>query len=120
MIYLFISRFLIALTVALLYARFANGQHTDALRSGAFTFMGILFILLGWIAYLRLDGVSLPKPFMKRLHYHKKPMRTYGDMIDYTDEPIVSFDDLEDDEKDICCLCGDAACAVIFLVLSFL
>ena len=40
-------------------------------------------------------------------------------MMDYTDEEIVSFDELEDDEKDICSLLANLICFVLFLILSF-
>ena len=99
MIYMATNRFLIALILLLL---------------------GVCFVLLAWIAWLRLDGVRLPKLMMKRVNIRKKPVRSYGDMIDYIDEQPVTFDDLDDAEKDVCCLLSDLACAAVFLVLSFI
>ena len=71
------------------------------------------------IAWLRLDGVKLPKVMMLRINPRKKPARMYGDMIDYVDEqPQVAFEDLDDGEKDVCILGADLFCCAAFLVLS--
>ena len=114
------TRFLLALVVVLLFERFASNIRPDY-RAFGFTGAGLIFALLAWVAYLRFDGMHLPKLLMKRVNIKKKPMRTYGDMIDYVDEePPVSFDDLEDEEKDICCFFADIVCCVLFIVLSFL
>ena len=85
-----------------------------------FMFLGILFAALAWIAYLRLDGVRLPKLMMKRVSIRKKPARGAGDMIDYVDEqPPITFEELEADEKDVCILWADLACFAVFTLLSF-
>ena len=116
-VYMTFTRFLLALTAALLFDHFASSA-ARPLRAYAFLFMGVFFFALAWIAYLRLDGIKLPRLMMLRLNIRKKPARTYGDMSDYTDEKIVSFDDLENDEKDVCCLTADLFCFVVFMLLS--
>lgn len=87
------------------------------IKSYACLFLSIFFLCLAWIAWLRLDQFHLPKLMMKRWNPKKKPFRTYGDMIDHIDEPITSFDELETDEKDVCCMLADAVCVVLFLIL---
>ena len=54
------SRFLCALTAALLWNEFVN---TGGLwpKSRAFVFFGVLFAAAGWLAYLRVDGARIPK-----------------------------------------------------------
>jgi len=118
LIYMICTRFPISLLVILLIDRFVKSQ-TNLRMYGAFFFC-VLFVLLAWIAWLRLDGIKLPNLMMKRVAMKKRPVRTYGDMIDYVDEPIPSFDDLGTEEKDVCCLLADAVCAVILLILSFI
>ena len=40
-------------------------------------------------------------------------------MIDYVDEPPpVTFEELDDDGKDVCILGADLFCCAVFLVLS--
>lgn len=119
-VYTLSSRFLPALAAALLAEHFWGGP-LRSVRAYAFVFLGALFALLAWIAYLRLDGVRLPKLFMLRVDLRKKPQRMYGDLIDYVDEkPPASFSDLEDAEKDACLLGADAVCAAAFLLLSLI
>lgn len=118
-IYMTFTRFILSLTAALLIEHFISDPLRD-ISAFAFVFFGIFFAVLAWIAYLRLDGIKLPKFMMKRVNPSKKPAIKYGDMIDYTDEEIVSFEDLEDEEKDVCILIADVVCAVIFLLISLL
>ncbi len=118
-IYMTFTRFILSLTAALLIEHFIKDPLRD-ISAFAFVFFGIFFAVLAWIAYLRLDGVRLPKFMMKRVNPSKKPAIRYGDMIDYTDEEIVSFEDLEDEEKDVCILLADIICCVIFLALSLI
>lgn len=120
LIYMTCNRFVIALTFILLADRLFIKDEVTPFISFSFAFTSILYAALAWIAYMRLDGVFLPRLFMKRMHFKKKPQRTYGDMIDYVDEEPVSFDDLDDDEKDACCFFADAFCFAVFLILSFI
>lgn len=118
-IYQAASRLGVGLLVSFIWYRFANPSGLD-INTHAFFFMAVFFIILAWLCYLRMDGLRVPKIKMKFLKkIFKKPQRNYGDIADYTDEEIVSFDDLDDREKDICLLHADLICAVIFLVLSF-
>lgn len=118
-VYMTFTRFILALTASLLIEHFVSDPLRD-ISAFAFVFFGIFFAVLAWIAYLRMDGIKLPKFMMKRVNLSKKPAIKYGDMIDYTDEEIVSFEDLEDEEKDVCLLLADVICAVLFLVLSLI
>lgn len=119
-IYMTFTRFLAALAVVLIWERFFNTSGLPNAKMFGFSFAAVLFALLAWIAYLRLDGLKMPKLLMKRVNIRKKPTRSYGDMIDYTDEEPVSFDELEDDEKDFCILVSDLICCLAYFALSFL
>lgn len=119
-IYMASTRFLLALTLVLLLDRFTGTKSASDIKMFGFVFSGVFFALLAWIAYLRFDGMHMPKLLMKRVNIRKKPQRSYGDMIDYIEEEPVSFDELEDEEKDICCFFADLICCVLFVALSFL
>ena len=116
-IYMATNRFLIALILLLAANLILKGSHILMYTA---LLLGVTFALLAWIAWLRLDGVRLPKLMMKRVNIRKKPVRSYGDMIDYIDEKPVTFDDLDDGEKDVCCLMSDLACCIVYMVLSFI
>lgn len=116
-IYMVLTRFGIAFCAARLLDFFID----DPVRNiavYAYSFMTVLFFLMSWIAWLRLDGIRLPKPLMLRWQPKKKPVRTYGDIIDHVDDDIVTFDMLESSEQDVCCLFSDLVCLIVFLILA--
>ncbi len=117
-IYMTFTRFLLALFILLLANHLIAPDGRD-LRGMLFLLGAALFALLAWIAWLRLDGMKLPKLMMLRVNPRKKPARSYGDMIDYVDEkPPVTFEDLDDAEKDLCILGADLICCALCLILS--
>ena len=119
-IHMSFTRVVLSLTIALLWNEFVNINAALPMRTFAFLFLGIFLLAMGWMAYLRLDGIKMPT-FDKRLfEWRKKPKRSYGDMIDHVDEYVISFDDLEENEKDVCRLTANILCGVIFLLLSLL
>ena len=119
-IYMTFTRFLLALFILLLANHLIAPDGRD-LRGMLFLLGAALFALLAWIAWLRLDGMKLPKLMMLRVNPRKKPARSYGDMIDYVDEkPPVTFEDLDDAEKDLCILFADLICCALCALLSLL
>lgn len=120
MIYMTFTRFILGLFIALLADFFLSASAGRNLKETLFLLTSAVFAVLFWIAWLRLDGIKLPKFMMKRINPRKKPSRMYGDMIDYVDENAPeTFEDLEDNEKDVCILGADAACCILFLIISF-
>ncbi len=113
-------RAVLGLTAALLWNQFVNIKSALPMRTFAFLFLGVFFLVMVWMAYLRLDGIKMPTIDRRLFEWKRKPKRTYGDMIDYVDEAAVSFDEMEEDERDFCRLAADLVCGVVFLVLSIL
>lgn len=119
LIYAAFVRLVLGLFVGLLADFFLRESAGRDLRSDAFLVLALLFALMAVIAWLRLDGVRLPKPMMLRINPRKKPTRTYGDIADHLDEtPMVDYDDLDDEEKDICLLSADLFCFAAFLAAA--
>ncbi len=120
-IHMTFTRFLLALAAALLIDFFLGPAAKRDLRETAFLLFAFLFALLAVIAWLRLDGMHLPRLMMLRVNPRKKPSRMLGDMADYLDErPGPVFEDLEDEEKDLCLLLADGVCCALFLIASLL
>ncbi len=116
-IYKATSRFAYLLCVALIWDRFINQGKQPIGLSLAFGLIAIGFLLAGWLAYLRMDGVSIPR--LPARHKKKKKIDSlFGDMIDYVDEPIVEYADLEEDEQNVCLMLSDVLCAAVYGVLS--
>ncbi len=120
-LYTAFSRLVLGLFTALLGDHLFSGAAGHPLRSNLFLLASVVFALLAFIAWLRLDGVSLPKFMNLRVGPRKKRARIPGDMIDFVDEePVIPFEDLEDDEKDCILLCADLICFLVFLAASCL
>lgn len=111
------TRFVLALAAALLVDFFLRPSSGRDLREDLFLLAAALFALLAFVAFLRLDGLKLPRLMMLRVNPRKKRSRMYGDMADYLeDAPDPSFEDLEDDEKDACLIAADLVCCALFLL----
>jgi hypothetical protein len=119
-VYMTFIRAILGITAALLWNEFVNIKSALSMRAFAFLFLGVFLLGMGWMAYLRLDGVKMPVLDKRLFEWKRKPKRTYGDMIDYVNEATVSFDELEEAEKDFCRLAADMMCGIVFLVLSLL
>ncbi len=120
-IYMTFTRFILSLFIILLADFFLSPGAGRPLKSTAFMLGAFFFAVLALIAWLRIDGLKLPKLMMLRVNPAKKPSRMYGDMIDYIDEkPEIGFNDLDDNEKDFCILAADLFCFIIFLIIALI
>lgn len=111
------SRFLYALTLALLWNRFVNTGLVTI--DYAYTILGVLFLAIAWFDYLRLDGINVPLMNLIPFNTKKRSSGAFGDMTDHLDEGGPSFDDLTQVDRDTCSLIANVSCGAIFLVLSF-
>ncbi len=120
MIYKTFTRFVYALLLSLLWEKFVSDGVNSKMH--AFLFFGVFYGLMAWISFLKLDGVRMPHltEWLTSSLPHRKPERAYGDMADYVDENVVSFEELEDEEKITCILFADVICCALFLALSFI
>ncbi len=116
-LYLAAFRLMVALIFLLILTRLvANGPAPDLVAG----FLTILFALFTYLVYLRMDGLRIPRVKYIRPRKKNDPLRSAASMSDYTDEePPVSFDELEPEEKDLCSFFASLVNAVIFLILSF-
>ena len=121
LIYMTFTRFVLSLFILLLIDFFLAPNAGRPIKSTLFLLGSAVYALLALIAWLRLDGLKLPKLLMMRVNPRKKPSRMYGDMIDYIDEkPGIVFEDLDDREKDLCILAADLFCFIVFLAAGLL
>lgn len=116
-VYKAFTRLILALTASLAWNEFVNHGLAER-RSWPFVFFAIFFAAAAWMSYLRLDGIRAPQFDRRIFDWKRKPPRMYGDMIDYVDEDVPDFDDLEEDEQHLCLLIANAVCCVIFAVIS--
>lgn len=118
LIYQCVVKSVIALVIALLWKRWINPSESFSLVQDAFFAVGLIFILLSWFQYLSLDGIHLPH----LLGGGKKKKRRRGsrDIVDFVDEKIISFSELEDDERTVVRLFSDIISGLIFLVIAII
>jgi hypothetical protein len=114
------TRIILSATAALLLSEFTKSATALPMRMFAFIFLGVFFFAMAWMSYLRMDGVRMPTLDRRLFEWKRAPKRTYGDIIDHVDEDVISFDDLEENEKDLCRLIADLICGTVFAALSFL
>ena len=120
LVYQVFTRYLISLCIALLWARFIAPRVVGSSVSWGFQFFAAFYVVMAWMAWLRLDGVRMHTFDRKLFRRKKKPPIVYGDMIDHVDDPIPSFDDLEPAEKDLTLLYADIITALLFVLTSLL
>ena len=118
LIYLTAYRLMAGMIILLALARLVKNGPAPSMVAG---FLTAAFALLAYLVYLRMDGLRVPR--MKYIRPKKKPdpLRSMGSMTDHTDDdPGVSFEELEEDERDFCSLIANLVNLVIFAVISFL
>ncbi len=118
LVYMTITRLMTALIFLLAISRFLENGPTAAMISG---FLAALFALFAYLVYLRMDGLKIPRMKHFKTKKKKEPVITQSSMTDHMDDDApVSFDELEDDERDCISFVSSAINFVIFTVLSFI
>lgn len=114
-IYQCATKLSVALVLALLWDRFINVSGMFYVVRDAFLVAGIFFLMLAWFQYLKLDGMKVSKTSSEEKNKKKKRHIT-KDIVDFADEKIISFAELEDEERIVCRLTGDVVCSLLFLI----
>lgn len=117
-LYKCVFRAVIAWVLLLLWNRYvvsAGKTGLTLMRDGCLT-AGIIFLGSAWFSYLRLDGVK-PALFRKKQE-KKKPRRGNSDIVDFADEHIVSFAELDDEDRLICSMTANLICAGVYLLIA--
>ena len=117
LIYLVFTRGILALLAAQLVHFFAPKEWPLSMFSNLALALGVLFLLGAALARLRMDGVKIPRVKLPR-YKRKDPAFMAGDIADHIDDEVIRFDDLDDEEKDVCILLGDLVLALACLVLA--
>ena len=117
-VYKTFARLVYGLTFALAWNRFANVSGFLSARRFAFPIVAACFAALAWFCFLRLDGVRLPEFRRKKSKKRRSVLSSYGDMADYADQHLISFDELTKEEQQLSMLTANGICCVIFGVIS--
>ena len=117
LIYKIVTKSAIVLVLCLLWNRLVNVTSMMSLRKDAFFIVGLIWVLFSWFQYLKLDGYTLQYVF-KDKQKKKEKKHVQKQMADFVDEEVVSFDELEDEEKVVVNLLSNLATGLIFVIIS--
>ena len=118
-IYMIITKLLIVLLVGGLWAKFGNTLGLFSAAVHVSSGFAVIYAALAWFAFLRLDGVKLPrlKPKQKKRRQRKQ---STADLIDHLDTEIKTYDELLPEEFDVCSLFSSLATCLLLFLVAFL
>lgn len=119
-LYKSVTRVSVVAVLMLLWDRFVS-DGTFTMWQAPALLLGVILLAWAWVDYLRLDGVTihhLAEEFKglgkKKKHYATKSI------VDYADERIVSFEELEPEERIFCSLLSNLCLGVPLVVISLI
>ena len=116
LIYKVLTKSSIVLVICLLWNKFVNTSNVRSLTEDAFFVIGLIWVLFAWFQYLKLDGYTFQYVFRGKQKEKKKHIQK--DMVDFVDEEIVSFDELEDEEKVVVNMFSNLITGMIYVLIS--
>ena len=114
-LYKSVTKCVTALAAVLLWDRFINHGVMSVVRDGCMVAALFLF-MLAWFSYLRLDGVTIHHLLEERKRKKKPARHAMKDMVDFVDEHIVSFDELDERDQILCKLLSSVLSGLLFLI----
>lgn len=116
-LYLMAFKALVVVVLTLLWSRFID----KGVRGVGFGFstLGLILLCLSWFNYLSLDGVSI-RHLMEGWQKKKEKKARAHDMIDFVDENVVSFQELEKEEKTSCRLVSSFVTGLLFVIVGII
>ena len=103
-----------AATLALLWDRLVNTAGYYSVRTHVLPIFGVLFLILAWFYFLRLDGVRLLRLPKSR----KKDRKQTGNMMDAIGTEPENDEELSREERDFCSLAAALLSGVFCLVIG--
>lgn len=78
--------------------------------------MALYFLAWAWFQYLAFDGMRTK--LLTGLDKLGRKVRKHStaDMVDFINEKVVTFDDLEDEEQIAAKLCSDLVVGILYLI----
>jgi len=119
-IYQIIPRFCIGAAFCLLWDRYLNKAHYYNIWEYPTLLYGFILLALAWFQYLKLDGFRIH--YLMEHHEKKTPKKHHStrSIVDFADEKIISFDELEPSEQAACRLASNLIPGIIFILPSLL
>lgn len=117
MIYKTIMKISLILVICLMWDQWINVSSRMNVVKDAFFIVGFIWMLLAWFQYLKLDGYTV-QYVLKDKQKEKEKKHKQKDIVDFVDEEIISFDELEEDEKTIVNMFSNLIAGFLYVVIS--
>ena len=103
-LYKSVTRVSVVAVLMLLWDRYVS-DGTFTMWQAPALLLGVVLLMWAWVNYLRLDGVTIHHLGEEFKDMGKKKKRhATKSIVDYADERIVSFEELEPEERTYCSL----------------
>ena len=116
-LYKTVTKLAVCAVIVLLWDRYLNPLGFSVLEYGCFCVGGII-PLLAWFEYLRLGGMVVHHLY-DDIRKKKKGRHRSKDIVDFVGEKIISYDELEPEERALCRMLSDLLCGGILLIPGF-
>ncbi|MGN0706940.1 MAG: hypothetical protein ACI4JC_02965 [Faecalibacterium sp.] len=118
-LYKSVTRVSIVAVLMLLWDRFVSDGHFTMWEAPGFL-CGVVLLSWAWVNYLRLDGMKIHYLMEDKAKPDKKRFRhATRSIVDYADEHIVSFEELEPEQRIYCSMLSNLLLggALVFIAL---
>ena len=119
-LYKTVTRVSIVAVLMLLWERYISDGTFTMWESPGFL-CGVVLLIWAWIDYMRLDGVTIHHLLEEfKNPGKKKKFHSTRSIIDYADEKIVSFEELEPEERTYCSMLSNLVLGLPLVITALL
>lgn len=120
-LYKTVTRTSIVAVLMLLWDRYVSDGHFSMWEAPGLL-CGVVLLGWAWIDYLRLDGVSIHHLLeeLKEMGQPKKKYHPTRSIVDFADEKIISFEELEPEERTFCSMMSNIVLGAPLVVVGLL
>jgi len=120
-LYKTVTRASIVLVLMLLWDRYVSDGYVSMWETPALL-CGAVLMTWAWLNYLRLDGMTIHY-LLEDLKNAGKPKKKYHptrSIVDFADEKIISFEELEPEERTFCSMVSNIVLGVPLVIVGLL
>lgn len=119
-LYKTVTRTSIVAVLMLLWDRYVSDGHFTMWEAPGFL-LGVGLLAWAWVDYLRLDGLTIHH-LLEEFKGVKPKKKFYAtkSIVDYADEKIVSFEELEPEERIYCSMLSNLVLGIPLLVAGLI
>ena len=119
-LYKSVTRVSVVAVLMLLWDRYVSDGKFTMWQAPALL-LGVVLLAWAWVNYLRLDGVTVHRlgEEFKDMG-KKKKLHATKSIVDFADERIISFEELEPEERIYCSMLSNLILGAALLIISLI